>query len=116
MNTALVTTLSLLAALATLPTNARADACHPRIIQDDTTFPMRSELRGQKGTVFLEVQVDDQGRASSVNVVDSSGHRLLDRAAEQSALDRWQFDISGCERKDLPVTHRIAVEYRNEEY
>jgi TonB family protein len=115
MNTALAT-LSLLTALSTLPTNASADACHPRIVQDDTTFPMRSQLRGQKGTVFLEVQVDDQGRASSVNVVDSSGHRLLDRAAEQSVLDRWQFDISACERKDLPVTHRVAVEYRNEEY
>jgi len=110
-------TLSLLAATgaAALSANA-AIACDPRLVQDDTTFPMRSQLRGQKGVVFMDVVVDESGRAASVDLVDSSGYRLLDRAARESVLQNWQFDVSTCERKDLPVTHRIAVEYRNDVY
>lgn len=92
------------------------DACDPQVIQEDTVFPTRAQLRGQKGVVFMEVLVDTTGRASNVEVTDSSGYRLLDRAAEQSVLRLWQFDVSSCERKDLPVKHRVAVEYRNEEY
>ncbi len=93
-----------------------ADACDPQVIQDDTSFPIRSQVRGQQGVVFMDVLIDQRGRAADVEVVDSSGYRLLDRAAQESVLTSWQFDISNCERKDLPITHRVAVEYRNDEY
>jgi TonB family protein len=117
MNTALIS-LTALAAFASnaLPTDASADTCQPKIVTGDTSFPMRSQLRGQEGTVFMDVTVDAHGRAADVHLVDSSGYRLLDRAAEQSVLEGWEFDVSACERKDLPIKHRIAVEYRNEEY
>jgi TonB family protein len=117
MKTALIS-LTVLAATVSnaLPVAATADACTPRIVNGDTTFPMRSQLRGQEGTVFLEVTVDERGRPANVQLVDSSGYRLLDRAAERSVLDHWEFDVSGCARKDLPIKHRVAVEYRNEEY
>lgn len=90
--------------------------CSPRIVQDETTFPMRSQLRGQEGTVFMDVLIDEQGRAANVYLVDSSGYLLLDSAAKRSVLTYWQFDVSACERKDLPIRQRIAVEYRNDEY
>jgi TonB family protein len=90
-------------------------ACDPQVVQRDTEFPTRAVARGQEGTVFMDVVVDGSGRAFSADVVDSSGYRLLDRAAEQSALTQWRFDVSSCERKDLPVKHRIAVEYRNDQ-
>lgn len=117
MNTALVS-LATLATLAatTLPLAASANACEPRIVAGDTTFPMRSQLRGQEGIVFIDVTVDSHGRAAEVDLIGSSGYRLLDRAAEQSVRDSWEFDVSACERKDLPIKHRIAVEYRNDEY
>lgn len=117
MNTARVS-LAALAALAstTLPPAASADGCEPTIVSGDTTFPMRSQLRGQEGVVFIDVTVDSHGRAAEVDLVTSSGYRLLDRAAEQSVLESWEFDVSACERKDLPIKHRIAVEYRNDEY
>lgn len=95
---------------------AVADACQPQVVADDTAFPTRSQLRGQRGTVVMDITVDEQGRAQSAEIVESSGYRLLDRAAEQSALARWQFDVSTCDRNDLPVRQRIAVEYRNDEY
>ena len=63
----------------------------------------------------MDVVVGETGRAAAVEVVDSSGYRLLDRAARESALTQWEFDVSSCERKDLPVKHRIAVEYRNDQ-
>ena len=92
--------------------------CDPRVVQSEsyTHFPIRSQLRGQKGTVFLSVSVDQNGRAAAAAVQRSSGHRLLDKAATRSVLENWQFDVSNCERKDLPIGHVVAVEYRNPVY
>jgi periplasmic protein TonB len=95
----------------------RAEAsCLPELAQDSTSFPERAQLRGQRGIVLLDVLVDSNGRAAQAEIVDSSGYRLLDRSAEESVLKHWQFDVSSCERKDLPMKRRVAVEYRNEEY
>lgn len=117
MNTVLISLTVLAASFSSLaPLAGAADSCEPKLVTGDTSFPMRSQLRGQQGTVFLDVTVDAHGRAADVTLVDSSGYRLLYQAAERSVLEGWEFDISACERKDLPITHRIAVEYRNDEY
>lgn len=110
---ALVCTLSAVSLLS-CSANANAD-CHPEIIQQEIQFPDRAIDRGQQGTVYMDVVVSEFGRASDVEVVDSSGYRLLDQAARQTALTQWEFDVSNCERKDLPVKRRIAVEYRNDQ-
>jgi TonB family protein len=118
MNAILVTGLTILAASSTFtPTpSVAADACTPHILQSDTRFPLRSQMRGHKGTVFLNVIVDESGRAKTAELHRSSGFRLLDQAATKSVIDAWQFDVSTCERKDLPATRLVAVEYRNDEY
>ena len=96
---------------------ANADgSCLPRVAESPTKFPLKSQLRGQRGVVLVDVTVDASGRAASVELDRSSGHRLLDRAAASSITNEWRFDISACERKDLPVKHLVAVEYRNDEY
>lgn len=116
MNAILVSGLTILAASMSLSApSASADGCNPHTIQRDTKFPLRSQMRGHKGTVYVNVVIDENGRAQSAELHQSSGYRLLDRAATRSALDNWVFDVSGCERKDLPVDHLIAVEYRNDE-
>ena len=56
------------------------------------------------------------GRAKSADLNHSSGYRRLDAAATRSAVENWVFDVSACERKDLPVTHVVAVEYHNDSY
>lgn len=100
----------------TAPVPAAATAsCELHTIASPTTFPVRSQLRGQRGTVLIEVSVDSQGRATGTELIRSSGHRLLDRAATSSVLEDWRFDTSGCERKDLPATRTIAIEFRNNE-
>jgi TonB family protein len=91
-------------------------ACDPTVIQSPTRFPLQSQLRGQAGVVFLEVTVDEAGRVAATQLLRSSGHKRLDRAASSSIRDGWVFDVTNCERKDLPVSDLIAVEYRNDEY
>ena len=110
--------LALLAAgsLQLVPVQAHAGSCGLLTLQSPTVFPLRSQLRGQSGTVVIEVSVDANGRATGVQLLQSSGHRLLDRAAADSVRKSWQFDTSGCERNDLPATRTVAVEYRNDEY
>lgn len=99
-----------------LPAFAPAETCDPHVIQSPTKFPIRSQLRGQSGIVHINVTVDENGRATRTQLQRSSGHRLLDRAATQSILADWVFDVSDCVRKDLPATDVVAVEYRNSEY
>ncbi len=112
------TPLKILAtAFLTLPALAVAEeACQPRVLESPTVFPIRSQLRGQEGIVYIDVKIDSNGRAASTELQRSSGYRFLDRAAQQSVKNNWVFDISDCVRKDLPATHRVAVEYRNAEY
>jgi TonB family protein len=108
--------------LATTPllfcfaTQAAPSACEPVAIDKAAKFPMRSQLRGQEGTVYLNVHIDENGRVASTELQRSSGYRLLDRAAQDSVLKEWVFDVSNCQREDLPADRVIAVEYRNDEY
>lgn len=119
MNAIFVSGLTIFAAATALlaPAVSSADeACTPHVVQSDTKFPIRSQLRGHTGTVYLNVIVDENGRARTTTLERSSGHRLLDTAAVNSVTSAWVFDVSTCERKDLPANHVVAVEYRNNEY
>lgn len=117
MNSIFTTGLAILAATTALPAiPAPANPCGGmRIVLSDTDFPMRAQLRGQKGTVFLNVTLDADGHPTSAAIERSSGYRLLDTAATRSVLNKWQFDVSHCDHA-FPATHQVAVEYRNEEY
>jgi TonB family protein len=95
---------------------AATSTCDPHVLSSPTKFPLRSQLRGQQGIVYLNVSVDENGRVTDARLARSSGHRLLDRAATRSVLADWVFDVSDCVRKDLPATDVVAVDYRNEEY
>lgn len=116
MNALIPTGLAILAAtslIAAAPTIAAA--CGMRVIQGETDFPERSQLRGHKGTVLINVTLDANGRATNAEIERSSGHAVLDRAATRSVLAKWQFDTSHCDHA-WPAVHQVAVEYRNEEY
>lgn len=114
MNT-FTTGLAILAAAAIPVTTAIPASCGMRVVRSDTDFPERSQLRGQKGTVLINVTLDANGHATGAAVERSSGHLLLDLAAKRSVLEKWQFDVSHCAHT-FPATHQVAVEYRNDEY
>lgn len=116
---AFVSGLGVLAASISLhaTTATAADgACAPHVTASKTLFPKRSQLRGHEGTVYIDVVVDANGRAQKADLQRSSGYRVLDRSATESVLNNWVFDVSTCQRKDLPIIHSIAVEYRNDLY
>lgn len=96
---------------ALLASTARAE-CDPHVVTSPTHFPLMAQTRGEQGTVLLEVKVDESGRVSETQLLRSSGYERLDRVASLSARNRWVFDVTGCERKDLPATDVVAVEFR----
>jgi TonB family protein len=116
MNAIFTTGLTILAASFSMTaTPATAADCGMRVVESKTDFPMRSQLRGHKGTVFINVTLDEKGHVTDAEVDRSSGHVLLDLAATRSVRDNWQFDVTDCNHA-WPATHQVAVEYRNEEY
>lgn len=54
-------------------------------------YPRIAMRKGWEGTVLLRVRVDARGRPVSVEVVRSSGHRVLDEAARRAVSTRWSF-------------------------
>jgi protein TonB len=72
----------------------------------------RSELqRGVQGTVILRIAVDGEGRVLEVQIEQSSGHRRLDRAAQQQVARHWRFRPA--RRDGLPVAGwvRVPIEF-----
>lgn len=108
--------LAILAATTAIPaTTAYSASCGMRVVQSETDFPMRAQLRGQKGTVLINVTLDADGHPTGAEVERSSGHLLLDLAATRSVLNKWQFDVTHCAHT-FPATHQVAVDFRNDEY
>lgn len=75
-------------------------------------YPRSAELRGDQGTVALRLRIDRGGRLAAAEVVRSSGHQVLDRAALRwvrscrftpPALDAGSMEA----RADLPVVFRL---------
>lgn len=111
-------TLLLLAVSAASPfvsSSPAQAACDPTILQSPTKFPLQSQLRGQQGVVFVEVTLDPAGRVTQTQLVQSSGHRRLDRAAVASIREGWVFDVTSCTQKELPASDVIAIDYRSDD-
>lgn len=75
-------------------------------------YPERARRRGHEGRVVLAVTVTATGEPVSVEVADSSGYPLLDRAALR-AVRRWRFHpAAGIDPRELsqvkvPITFRL---------
>jgi protein TonB len=72
-------------------------------------YPARAARLGHEGTVVLRVHVGTKGAPIAVEVLSSSGHRSLDRAA-RAAVERWSF--SPASRGGRPVAQWIRVPVR----
>jgi periplasmic protein TonB len=53
-------------------------------------YPSEARRRGWEGTVLLMVEIRENGRPERVTIKESSGHSVLDDAA-QGAVGRWTF-------------------------
>lgn len=66
---------------------AKPDA---RFRNREPIYPDAAARRGEQGTVVLLIHVAPDGQAREVEILQSSGFPLLDRAAQQ-AVERWHF-------------------------
>ena len=71
MKTAFVSALSIVAAATALLTTSVASAdttCKPRLIEKQTSFPLSSQIRGQEGTVYMNIVINENGRAQRADL------------------------------------------------
>jgi protein TonB len=89
---------------------ARLEQIRQRV-QDAVVYPQAARERGIQGVARIQFRIDAAGRAVEIAVVESSGWRLLDAAAEQAARDARELpQLYGWVR--VPV--RFALERRAE--
>lgn len=80
-----------------------------RRVQEAVVYPERARRRGLSGVTRIRFAIGDDGRAREVETVHSSGHALLDQAAERGARDAAALPyVYG--RVEVPV--RFALEGR----
>ncbi len=75
------------------------------------TYPRVARRRGWQGTTVLAVQVSEKGEADQVTVEQSSGYRLLDRAAADT-VRRWQFQPGRIGQTTVAMMVRVPVVFR----
>lgn len=73
-------------------------------------YPTIARKRGQQGTVWLEIWLDKWGKQSKLSVIQSSGIRILDKAAE-AAVASWQFQPYKVNGAGEASRVRIPVEF-----
>ncbi|MCB9918247.1 MAG: energy transducer TonB [Planctomycetes bacterium] len=71
---------------------------------DPPLYPARARRLGQEGSAVFTIVVDKNGLVEQLVLVTSTGHRLLDLAAER-ALRRWRFDRG-------PASFEWTIEFR----
>jgi len=73
-------------------------------------YPAEAARRGQQGAVILTVTIAPNGATSAVQIARSSGHALLDSAAQQ-AVARWHFK-PGLDAEGSPVSSSMPIRIR----
>jgi TonB family protein len=64
-----------------------------RRVQQAVVYPERARELGLEGTARIQFEIGSDGLARSVATVESSGHALLDRAAERGAVDAGRLPV-----------------------
>lgn len=72
-------------------------------------YPRAARRRGMEGEVILKVLVNEKGRVEELELVSSSGHRVLDRSA-LAAVRRWSFTPG--RRGDEAISMWVTVPVR----
>jgi protein TonB len=71
-------------------------------------YPEEAVARGLEGEVRLILTVSDNGRITDVHVGVSSGHAILDKAAERAAWTMGKVNWAYSRELILPVTFRLV--------
>lgn len=74
-------------------------------------YPPESRRRGEEGSVRVSLRVGPDGRVQMAEVIESSGHPALDRAAV-AAVRRWRFRPATQAGLPVAATMQTAVHFR----
>ena len=96
-----LTTLAAATALLNAPIASADASCKPSLVQKESSFPLGAQLRGQEGTVYMNVTIDANGRAQSAP--DPVGRKL--------GVRHFRLRAQGPARDAV-----VAVEYHNRTY
>jgi protein TonB len=83
-----------------------ADYSSAALRNPPTYYPPMAVQRGLQGTVKLRIQVLADGRAAEIQIKESSGHEVLDRAALEQVRE-WRF--LPARRGDQAITSWVVV-------
>jgi protein TonB len=75
------------------------------------SYPEAARMRGEQGTVALEIAVGTDGLPVNVTVARSSGSPMLDAAARR-AVQEWRFRPAMRDGEAVPGTIRTSVHFR----
>ncbi|MGJ7901760.1 energy transducer TonB [Lysobacter sp. 1R34A] len=74
-------------------------------------YPLQARRDRLSGVVEIEVLVGVDGKALSVSIVHSSGHRVLDLAAREVVMKRWLFEPATRGGVPAQALTRVPIEF-----
>jgi protein TonB len=74
-------------------------------------YPEAARLRGEVGSVRLELSIGTDGRVITVQVIGSSGFPTLDATARRAA-EGWRFRPALQDGQPVPGTIRTSLHFR----
>ncbi len=99
-------------AIAATPTEAGTSAQQLKTTNRvEPIYPATSRRQGEEGTVRLRVLVDERGRPTDVNVLNSSGFSRLDQAAVD-AVKRWRFAAATNGSGPIKAWTQVAITFK----
>lgn len=73
-------------------------------------YPRIARRRGYQGIVVLNVFVDEKGRVKDLKLFDSSGYRVLDKAA-LNAVKTWVFEPGTKGKRKMAMWVRVPIRF-----
>lgn len=72
-------------------------------------YPRTAILRGWEGETVASLNIDREGVVSSVQIIQSSGHEILDEAVA-GTLKTWKFEKGAVRMQEIPVRFVLKQE------
>lgn len=88
----------------------RAEITGPALLEGSPpSYPKQSVRAEEEGSVLCRIHVSADGLVTTVDVMESSGHERLDRAATE-AIRRWRFEPKRVDGRSIAtsVVHRVT--------
>lgn len=70
-------------------------------------YPYEARIHHQTGTVLISIQFDSRGEAADVEVIQSSGVRILDSSTRSFIHSNWHNEAFAGKRVSVPVEYRL---------